>query len=214
MHSKLNLVVVALVAAFALLAPTQSYATTVYYLDIPALVEISDVIVAGEVVDSEVFIGNHSRITTEWTIRVDQSLKGGELTEVRFRQWAGELDGRVQHVPGDGRVELGQRVVLFLRGDSPDALFLSALGQSVFHVMPELSRADGSGPLIQLPTFARPSLGVESSISEDAPVMRDYADIGILLRGDEEIEVVERGPHFLSAGELVRQVLRAVEAGQ
>ena len=185
-----------------------------YYLDVPALVEISDVIVAGEVVDSEVFIGNHSRITTEWTIRVDESLKGGELTEVRFRQWAGELDGRVQHVPGDGRIELGQRVVLFLRGDAPDALFLAAMGQSVFHVMPELETADGTGPLVRLPEFARPTVNADATFSADSPVMRDFADIGIILRGDEEVGIVEPGPHVLSAGELLRQIRREVEAAQ
>ena len=201
------------VAAWAL-APAPADAATMYYLDVPALVEISDVVVAGEVVDSDVFIGSHDRITTEWTVRVDESLKGGEFETVRFRQWAGELDGRVQHVPGDGRLALGDQVVVFLRGDAPDALFLSALGQSVFHVMPPIVDAEG-GPLIQLPDFAEPSIADDQgSIPADAPVVRDYADIGILLRGDEEMRVVERGPHLLSAGELLRQVRIEVEAGR
>ena len=213
MHSKLNLVVMAVLAACTIV-PAMTQATTMYYLDVPALVEISDVVVAGEVVDADVFIGNHDRITTEWTVRVDESLKGGEFETVRFRQWAGELDGRVQHIPGDGRLALGDRVVVFLRGDAPDGLFLSALGQSVFHVMPPLLGIDGD-PLVELPDFATPATGTEGGpIPSDAPVMRDYADIGILLRGDEEMHVVERGPHVLSAGELLRRVRREVEAGQ
>jgi hypothetical protein len=185
-----------------------------YYLDVPGLVEISDVIVAGEIVESDVFIGNHDRITTEWTVRVSASLKGSDVSEVKFRQWAGELNGRVMHIPGDGQFEVGQHVVLFLHGDSPDHLFLAAMGQSVFHVQSGYTPALGGTPVIELPTFAQPTGGEGTSfLPADSPVMRDFENIGILLRGDEEVGLVHHHPHYLALGHLLEQVRDAVEAG-
>ncbi len=205
----------AVVAVLVTLAPGDAKATTMYYLDVPGLVEISDFIVAGEVVASDVFVGNHDRITTEWTVRVSESLKGDDVTEVKFRQWAGELDGRVMHIPGDGQFEVGQHVVLFLRGAAPDALFLAAMGQSVFHVQADYTPALGGNPVIELPGFGQPTLTDGGDfLPADSPVMRDFENIGILLRGDEELGLVHQHPHYLYLGQLREQVRESVEAGQ
>lgn len=171
-----------IVAALALVSAPAAHAATMYYLDVPALVEASDVVVVGEVVDADVFIGNSGRITTEWTVDVTVTLHGDAHRQIRFRQWTGELDGMVQHIPGDGRVAVGDEVVLFLHGDAPDALFLSALGQSVYHVHadPQASGAlDGvPSPIEGVLTPSNPRLEV-GAMPIGAPVTRDFADIGI-----------------------------------
>lgn len=171
-----------IVAALAFVSAPAAHAATMYYLDVPALVEVSDVVVLGEVVDADVFIGTQGRITTEWTVDVTVTLHGDAHRQVRFRQWTGELDGQVQHIPGDGRVEVGDEVVLFLHGDAPDALFLSALGQSVYHVHVDPQAAgvlDGvPSPIEGVLTPGNPRIDV-GAMPLDAPVTRDFADIGI-----------------------------------
>ncbi len=193
-------------------------AATMYYLDVPALVEASDAVVIGEIVDSRVFVGNYDRITTEWTVDVSSTLVGSPQSTVRFRQWTGELDGMVQHVPGDARITLGETYVLFLRGDAPDGLFLTALAQSSYqvHVHAALSAWEG---LDDVPALVRnvltpaegdlrPSIRVDS-IPMDAPVTRDFTDLGFYDSTDAT--VTEQPVQVQLLGGLVRAVERAVE---
>jgi hypothetical protein len=118
--------------ATAVVAAPGAHATTMIYQDVSSLASLSSWVVVGTVTGSRVYRGNESRITTEWTVKVDQTLRGREVGEVRFTQWAGTLDGLTSHIAGDASFFEGERVVLFLRGDAPEKLFLTAMGQSKF----------------------------------------------------------------------------------
>ncbi len=186
-----------------------------HYLDVEALTEISDVVVRGVVVDSRVFVGNHDRITTEWTVRVEETLAGEAHDEVRFRQWAGELDGVVEHVPGDARVRLGEHAVFFLVGDTPDGLFLAALGQSKFAIDVEAVPPLPAQPdLLQLPSLVASGLILEAEpirrvddVPGAATAVRDLSNIGLLPR--EGGDIVFLGPESMALDELVDRVRTA-----
>ncbi len=121
--------------AVFLTAGAPAYAATVLPLTLPDLVEQSDAIVLGRIVGAEVFVGEYARITTRWTVEVEQTLHGEPAGVIRFTQWTGELSGVVQHVPGDAVVVDGERVVLFLHGEGPDSYSLTALSQAKFSVV-------------------------------------------------------------------------------
>lgn len=169
-------------------------AATVRPLDVPALTEASDVVALGRVVDRRVGIGSFDRITTWWTIAIDdvwhaeaESLRSP--TTVVVRQWAGELDGVVESVPGDARVALGDYVVLFARGDAPDDLTFTALAQSVFHVEPAVPAAlvngwaEGGAPLSVEPLAAGP-LGWAGAPGEGARSVQFLERVAFYNAGD------------------------------
>jgi hypothetical protein len=129
-------------AAFALGALPRAQAATMYYADVERLTHISDLVVVGRIASTEVYLGNEGRITTRWTVSVSETLVGSHHDTISFTQWAGELDGVAQRVPGDARLNVGDDVVLFLHGTAPDELSLSALGQASWSIVPTPSRID------------------------------------------------------------------------
>ena len=97
----------------------QANATTMIYRSIEELAQRSALVVEGTVTGSETYAGDEGRITTRWTVKVARTLRGQPAAEVRFEQWAGTLGDITTQIPGDARFTQGERVVLFLRGDSP-----------------------------------------------------------------------------------------------
>ena len=200
-------------AASCVLYATPAAAATMYYLDVPALVAGADVVVMGEVVGSEVFIGNHSRITTRWTVRVERALAGSAPATVAFTQWAGELDGVAERVPGDAVVEVGQRAVFFLSGDDPQDFVLSALGQSKFEVgsAEVVLGGNGHGGLVP-PLMQRWFDDVTPRVApwaDEAPVWRDFADISLFMHTPDGPREVAGRIEAMTLGSLIDAVVAA-----
>ena len=200
-------------------------ATTMVYADVDRLTEISDLVVHGVITDQRVFIGDFGNISTEWTVHVSETWKGEEYDVIRFSQFGGEMDGNVLYIPGDARFEIGEEVVLFLHGEGPDQLFLSAMGQSKYEVdrlEPELDLDNpiGGGGIIQIdPTTMREVPHVLLTDPEDALVQRDLTGISFYAPEDEatqdhggimHIETLE----VLTLSEIRDAVLNAVVNGE
>jgi len=205
-----------LAAGFLYASPAA--AATMYYLDVPALVAGADVVVVGEVVGAEVFVGNFSRITTRWTVRVERTLKGSAPGTVAFTQWAGELDGVAERVPGDAVVRVGQRAVFFLSGDAPHDLVLSALGQSKFEIGDPVAVLSGDPGGSVVPSLVESWFGdVAPRLSpwhDDAPVWRDFADISLFMHTPEGPREVSGRIEAMTLGALIDAVQAAAGVGR
>ncbi len=162
----------------------QANATTMIYRSIEELAQRSALVVEGTVTGSETYAGDEGRITTRWTVKVARTLRGQPAAEVRFEQWAGTLGDITTQIPGDARFTQGERVVLFLRGDSPEKMYLTAMGQAKFTIhggnqpakLLRKAAIEGAGqgvlplPLKELAPVAAPQSRVEEAV-------RDLADI-------------------------------------
>ena len=162
----------------------QANATTMIYRSIEELAQRSALVVEGTITGSETYAGDEGRITTRWTVKVARTLRGQPAAEVRFEQWAGTLGDITTQIPGDARFTQGERVVLFLRGDSPEKMYLTAMGQAKFTIhggnqpakLLRKAAIEGAGqgilplPLKELAPLAAPQSRVEEAV-------RDLADI-------------------------------------
>jgi hypothetical protein len=203
-------------AVVAVSAPAT--ATTMYYLDVEQLVELSDVVVTGRVVSARTFIGSSERISTAWSIEVEQVHEGAGVPQiVEVVQWGGELDGQALYVPGDARFSRGERVMVFLR-QVDGAFYLTAMGQSKFTVgEPPLPTVDATIDLgavaapvtgrTPLPVLAVPVAALASP-APSTPVTRDLSDIAFYNRTDEPTMFGGTVEQF-SYSELVERVERA-----
>lgn len=109
--------------------PAAASATTVRALAIGEHVQLSHLVIEGRVVAQTVAqSGGHSFVDS--TIAVDRALVGNAPRELRVRQL-----GPDRIVVGDGRLEVGDRVVVFLRRGPNDRFYLTALAQSVYQVL-------------------------------------------------------------------------------
>jgi hypothetical protein len=141
--------VLALAALETALGAGHAFATTVRVVEIPEHVARSELVVEGRVVGrAQAQADGHELL--DWTIAVDRTLHAtaGSPREVVVRQL-----GPSRVVVGDGRLAVGDRVVLFLRRGPHDRFYLTALAQSVFQVL-------GSG--------------------DHAPVARDLSGLALL----------------------------------
>lgn len=126
----------AALCAAALVPDRPLAAATLTETPIERLVVLSDVVVIGTITGAEVFAGEMGRTTTRWTVAVEQTLRGEHQAQRTFVQWIGELDGTASYIPGDARLEVGDRMLLFLHGE-PGELALTALSQAAWSVVDE-----------------------------------------------------------------------------
>jgi hypothetical protein len=139
-----------LVAIVAFVCSTVASATVMVYADLERLVELSDVIVQGRVVDQNTFYDEETdEIATVTTFEVDRAFHGkvqsGE--KVKFRQWGGEYKDRIAGIPGDAHFAPYEESVIFLadgKGEYAGMRYLVALGQSKYTVV----RNDGGEPFV------------------------------------------------------------------
>jgi hypothetical protein len=112
-------------------------ATIMKHVDLPRLVEISDVIVHGQVAEQKTYFDEEqNRVVTDVTVEVERSFFGADDEKtVVFQQWRGEHDGQFHAIPGDANFEDGEEVVVFLHRGDDGVVALSALGQSKFQVV-------------------------------------------------------------------------------
>ena len=133
-----SLLALALAAAAALLVfihPAQGSATVVTYADLPDLVELSDVVIRGEVTRREShFDPAQGRLVTHTTFKVDRRYMGETDETVTIEQWGGTNGETTSTIPGDADFTVGQEVVVFLRYGPENGLYLTALAQSKFSV--------------------------------------------------------------------------------
>lgn len=143
-----SLAVVAAIIAFAF--ATVASATVMLYADLPRLVELSDLIVQGRVVDQNTFYDKEAdEIATITTFEVDRAYYGDvrQGEKVKFRQWGGEYDDKVARIPGDAQFAPYEESVLFLtdgKGEFAGMRYLVALGQSKYTVV----RKNGYDPFV------------------------------------------------------------------
>lgn len=123
----------ALLALAALAAPLG--ATTVVPMDTRALVSRSNDIVIGEVLAVRSrWNEDRSRIVTDVTLRVDQTLKGGASGELTLTQIGGEVDGLRYTVEGAPRFSAGEQALLFAWRDRAGRPQVSGLAQGKFDI--------------------------------------------------------------------------------
>ncbi|MGM0555291.1 MAG: hypothetical protein ACQEVA_02835 [Myxococcota bacterium] len=128
-------VVLGLLISVGVLVSSAS-ATIMKHVDLPRLVEISDIIVHGQVAEQRTYFDEEQeRVVTDVTVEVDRNYYGADGKTVVFQQWRGEHDGQFHSIPGDANFEDGEEVVVFLHRGDDDVVALSALGQSKFQVV-------------------------------------------------------------------------------
>lgn len=203
-----------LVLFFALVLPAPAHAATMRYLDIAGLTAASDAVVRGRVVDARVFLGDSSRITTEWTIQVSAGWKNAPEGQVVVSQWVGELDGRVERIPGDARVAVGDDIVAFLRGNPSDGWTFTALAQSIYQVVPGVPLLDTPIAPADLNAWRGP-VGWDTPSGGGLVAGRDLSNV--VIYDDTAVQAVlrEGEPEALSLAALVAAIESAIEeAGQ
>ena len=121
-----------------LLWATSAAATVAEYLDLAGLVDRSDLIVRGHIVDQQLFEDpKRDTMTTITTVKVAHAFHGTVGETVVFQQWGGQVDGLVWQIPGDAEFEPYEDVVLFLvegRGEYAGMHYLTALAQAKYTV--------------------------------------------------------------------------------
>jgi len=117
------------------LAGAAASAGTIIALDLKALTQRAEVIVLGRCLESSVrWNAERTRIYTDWTVAVDQAIKGAPVGKVIVRQLGGELEGKGMIVAGVNRLTLGEEVVLFLGPAEDSARRIVGLSQGRFTV--------------------------------------------------------------------------------
>jgi len=149
--------------AVAVLWSPPARATTMLQLDLEAHVLRSTAVVEGRVSGRGVEVSEQTgRPHTFTRIDVGEVLAGVAPPALVVRQFGGAVGETRTGISGDATLEEGERVVLFLReGAEPGDegfWFLTALGQSAYHVL-------GEGP--------------------DAPVRRDVVGMELVERTPE-----------------------------
>lgn len=111
-------------------------ATTAVFLDEVTHATSSTAVVVAEVVKQEVDrhpVYGRARTTSHLAVR--EVVAGEAPASVALRQLGGELDGKLLHIPGDARIEAGQRGVFFLRQVEGE-WYLTAMEQSFYELVP------------------------------------------------------------------------------
>jgi hypothetical protein len=119
----------------ALVFPVLATATTMLALDLVGLTRTADTVVRGRVVSSQArWSANHSRIITDTTIEVTDTLKGHGTKTVVVMQPGGEVGEVGQHVEGVARFQKDEEVVVFLEARGTERFTLSGMAQGRFKV--------------------------------------------------------------------------------
>jgi len=106
----------AILVGFVGIAALSAGASVVRSFSLQELYSTAQLVVVGEVTAQTVFWNEvHDTIYTEYTIKAERVVKGKAPAEIRLRLMGGSLDGKTLTVPGNARVEVGERVLLALR---------------------------------------------------------------------------------------------------
>lgn len=130
-------------------------ATTVVHMDTRALARRSSDIVVGEVTGLRAYWNEaHTRILTDVSVRVSESLKGAPASDLTLTQLGGELDGLRYDIPGGPSFAKGEEALLFVWRDAAGRPQVNGLAQGKF----EIGRDAASGA--RLVQRSMPGLGI------------------------------------------------------
>ena len=136
----------ALIALLTLAWAAAAQATTVLRESFPDLVEKSEGIVVGTLLAKESRYGADRAIYTFWTLGDLQIVSGAYAEpQLELRVLGGEVDGDRLSVVGAPSFAIGDRVVLFLRGNGRYPVPFVGWTQGVFRVGPDGAIADHEG---------------------------------------------------------------------
>lgn len=159
MHRFLPLALLAglLALAAGIRAPSEARAGTALRLDLPTLVELSDLILEGRVESQRVVVAPGGRIETEHLLHVERCLWGEAGVRISVRLPGGvlpeSLGGGGLLLPGMPTIAAGEELLLFLSEPSPGGLRVPVgLAQGKLRV-----ERDASGAR----TLVREQLGLE-----------------------------------------------------
>jgi hypothetical protein len=132
MPRRFRFVPLALAVSFA---ASLSLATTVVHMDTRALVQRSNDIVIGTVEGSRSYwSADHTRILTDITVSVSETLKGDGSNQLVLTQLGGELDGMRYHIEGSPSFARGEEALLFVWRDPQGRAQVSGLSQGKFEI--------------------------------------------------------------------------------
>ena len=124
----------------SLLATGVAQATTVIQLDLVQHLKDSTAVIEAQVGETAQGIDAATgRPFTDTQLRVDRVLFGQAPDSLAIRQHKGTIDGKVHAIIGDGELEPGSNVLLFVMKHTDNRWYLTALAQSVYTIV-------GSGP--------------------------------------------------------------------
>jgi hypothetical protein len=122
-----------LALAFLVAMPATVLAATAVKLDMPHLVERSEVIVVAQVTDLESKLEEDGRVYTTIHLQTEEVLKGQMRKEFSLRQVGGRDGDVATRAPGMPGFEEGETVFLFLRNVDTFPV-VTGLSQGKFHV--------------------------------------------------------------------------------
>jgi hypothetical protein len=181
----------------ALLLPAlPAFATQVVPLDTRELTLGSSDIVVGTVESVRSYwTANRSRILTDVTVRVSESLKG-EAATLTLTQMGGEVDGMKLSVEGSPVFRVGQEVLLFAWRDRNGRAQVNGLAQGKFDV----TRDPATGvPMVSrsLEGLAMRRAGTAGIVRAEAPASRRLSvlldDVRGILAGETPRPRTEEG---------------------
>ncbi len=157
-----------LVFTALLLFSATAVAATVVKLDLPQLVEHSDVIVVAQVTGTEASVEDDGRVYTTVSFETHDTIAGKPPAEFTMRHIGGRAGDVATHAPGIPGFTPKERVLLFL-GHSGDRFALTGLAQGKFRVA---TGPDGETD------FVIPQIRGQHLVPPDkAPPPRDGADL-------------------------------------
>lgn len=117
-----------------LLLGSAAFATTLMYRDLPELSRTSDAVVRGKVLETKSrWTSDGSRIVTDVTVEVAETLKGAPAKKVTIVQPGGQVGDLGQKVSGLATFQQGEEVVVFLEQRGP-AFVVNGMAQGKFRV--------------------------------------------------------------------------------
>lgn len=163
-----------LVSAALVLSSTLAFATVAIYMDMPSLVERSQVIVHGEVVSQQSTFDKARQLSLlQTTIKVKHAYLGEPGKELIVQQLGGEHEGNSMKIAGDAIFKEKEQVVLFLNKGEDKLHYLTSLGQSKFTI-----RAEGKTVFVERDltgfVFMKPGVKGSQEIKEEPVKLRSF----------------------------------------
>ena len=110
-----------------------AFATVMVPLSLEQMTSEADVIVQGACTGARVY-ESKGMIFTEYTVSVQDVLKGGPVKEVKVRQPGGEYNGKGIYIPGTAHFSASEESLIFLSREKDGSRDVVGWSQGKFHV--------------------------------------------------------------------------------
>lgn len=186
---------VLLIVASAGLVSTPAGSTTYVMMTDAELLQQSQIIVLGRVVDRQT-IEAEGVPSTDYLVEVSETLRGARRRQVVLRVAGGVgVDGVGLWIPGTPVFSPGERLLLFLNPGSDEAFRLSALGLSAFRVI-EVGQRDIAIRPLEAEGLVRPS-DPDADLRRKSHLPRDLEGFLAWLRGISPSTTVSGSESYL-----------------